>query len=68
MRIGDREAGLLSLLPLRRSMQLLARLVDTFGPFLIPATLFVVGVAGYAVLWLLTGRGEDWSAEDEAEG
>ncbi|WP_226012907.1 hypothetical protein [Halomicrobium salinisoli] len=49
-------------------MQLLARLVETFGPFLIPATLFVVGVAGYAVLWLLTGRGDDWAAEDEEEG
>ncbi|WP_225334075.1 hypothetical protein [Halomicrobium urmianum] len=49
-------------------MQVLARLVETFGPFLIPATLFVVGVVGYAVLWLLTGRGDDWTAEDEAEG
>jgi len=31
--------------------------VDTFGPFLIPMVVFVVGVAGYAILWLLTQWG-----------
>jgi len=29
-------------------------LVATFGPFLIPATLFVLGAIGYLFLWLLT--------------
>ena len=32
-------------------------LVDTFGPFLIPAVLFVVGVVGYAILIALTRYG-----------
>jgi hypothetical protein len=32
-------------------------LVETFGPFLIPATIFVVGVVGYGVLILLTRHG-----------
>ncbi|MBO4246507.1 MULTISPECIES: hypothetical protein [Halomicrobium] len=41
-----------------------ATAVDTFGPFLIPATLFVVGVAGYAVLWILTGQQRKWAADD----
>jgi len=31
--------------------------VETFGPFLIPAVLFVLGVAFYALLWWL-GRTE----------
>lgn len=29
-------------------------LISTFGPFLIPATLFVIGAIGYACLWFLT--------------
>jgi hypothetical protein len=32
-------------------------LVETFGPFLIPAVVFVLGVVGYALLWLLSQRG-----------
>ncbi len=32
-------------------------LVETFGPFLIPATMFVIGVVGYGVLILLTRYG-----------
>jgi hypothetical protein len=31
--------------------------VETFGPFLIAVAVFALGVAGYAVLWLLTRRG-----------
>jgi len=49
-------------------MQVVATLVETFGPFLIPATLFVVGVAGYAFLWVLTGRRTKWADEAEREG
>ena len=29
-------------------------LISTFGPFLIPATLFVLGGIGYFFLWLVT--------------
>jgi len=32
-------------------------LVETFGPFLIPATVFVVGAVGYGLLILLTRYG-----------
>lgn len=32
-------------------------LVETFGPFLIPATMFVVGVVGYGILIALTRYG-----------
>lgn len=32
-------------------------LVETFGPFLIPATVFVVGVVGYGILIFLTRYG-----------
>jgi hypothetical protein len=32
-------------------------IVDTFGPFLIPATLFVIGIVGYGILILLTRYG-----------
>lgn len=32
-------------------------LVETFGPFLIPATVFIVGLAGYGVLLYLTRAG-----------
>ncbi|MFB6297809.1 MAG: hypothetical protein ABEH56_04750 [Salinirussus sp.] len=31
--------------------------VETFGPFLIPVVVFVVGGIGYGVLWLLTRWG-----------
>ena len=48
-------------------MQVVADIVQTFGPFLIPATLFVVGVAGYAMLWVLTGRRNKWAATHERE-
>ena len=34
-----------------RPMGVLGAAVDTFGPFLIPAVLFVVGVVFYALLW-----------------
>jgi hypothetical protein len=30
---------------------------ETFGPFLIPAVVFVLGVVGYGLLWLLSRRG-----------
>ncbi len=29
-------------------------IVDTFGPFLVPATMFVLGAIGYAALYLYT--------------
>ncbi|MEF8908246.1 MAG: hypothetical protein V5A13_10325 [Haloarculaceae archaeon] len=29
-------------------------LVEAFGPFLIPVVVFVLGVAGYGMLWLLS--------------
>ena len=29
-------------------------LIATFGPFLIPATLFALGTVGYFFLWFLT--------------
>jgi hypothetical protein len=32
-------------------------LVETFGPFLIPATIFIVGVIGYGFLIVLTRYG-----------
>jgi hypothetical protein len=47
-------------------MGLVATVIDTFGPFLIPATLFVVGVAGYAALWVLTDQRDKWAADDTA--
>jgi|GEM_PF-3529377 len=49
-------------------MQVVAPLVETFGPFLIPATLFVVGVAGYAILWVLTGRRTKWADQADGDG
>jgi len=30
------------------------QVVETFGPFLIPAAVFVLGVVGYGLLWLLS--------------
>ena len=32
-------------------------IVDTFGPFLIPVVIFVLGLVGYLVLLVLTRRG-----------
>ena len=32
-------------------------LVETFGPFLIPAAIFAIGVVGYGILILLTRYG-----------
>ncbi len=41
-------------------------LVRTFGPFLIPATVFALGAIGYLLLWLLTRtRRQTYRAEDE---
>lgn len=40
-------------------------LVRTFGPFLIPATLFVLGAIGYLSLWLLTRRRRETYTADE---
>ena len=31
-----------------------ASLVETFGPFLVPVVVFVLGAAGYGLLWLLS--------------
>jgi hypothetical protein len=36
-------------------------LVRTFGPFVIPATIFLVGLAGYGVLFLLNRWLDTWS-------
>lgn len=46
-------------------MQIVSSLIETFGPFLIPATLFVVGVGAYAMLWVLTGQRDRWADEDD---
>lgn len=35
-------------------MGLVETLVGTFGPFLIPATVFAVGVLGYGLLYLVS--------------
>ena len=40
-------------------------LIATFGPFLIPATLFVLGAVGYGCLWLIT-RARRESYTDDA--
>jgi hypothetical protein len=41
--------------------ELIRTLFGTFGPFLIPATLFVAGVVGYLLLYALGRfRSEDW--------
>ena len=40
-------------------------LVRTFGPFLIPATLFVLGAIGYLFLWLVTRMRRETYADDE---
>lgn len=42
------------------------RLFETFGPFLIPATLFVLGLVGYLLLYALErSRTDDWFVEEE---
>ena len=39
-------------------------LISTFGPFLIPATLFVLGAIGYACLWLVTRSQRETYTDD----
>ncbi|TSD14008.1 hypothetical protein DP107_10230 [Haloglomus irregulare] len=39
-------------------------LVRTFGPFLIPVTVFAVGVVGYSVLYAVSSR----LGEDDSDG
>jgi len=39
-------------------------LVATFGPFLIPATLFVLGAIGYLFLYLVTRARRESYADD----
>jgi hypothetical protein len=39
-------------------------LVRTFGPFLIPVTVFAIGVVGYSVLYLVSG----YLREDDSDG
>jgi hypothetical protein len=42
------------------------RLFETFGPFLIPATLFVLGLVGYLLLYALErSRTDDWFVEED---
>jgi hypothetical protein len=36
-------------------------LFRTFGPFVIPATIFVIGLVGYGLLFLLTRWLDSWS-------
>jgi hypothetical protein len=45
-------------------MAFLEEVVRTFGPFLIPATVFAVGVVGYAALYLVSR----WLSGDRADG
>jgi len=40
-------------------------LIETFGPFLIPATLFVLGAVGYLALWLITRSQTETYTADE---
>jgi len=43
----------------------LSRIIETFGPFLIPATLFVLGAIGYVALYLITRyRRETYTADE----
>ncbi|WP_324661964.1 hypothetical protein [Haloarcula sediminis] len=39
-------------------------LIATFGPFLIPATLFALGAVGYLFLYLLTRARRETYADD----
>ncbi|MFO7926430.1 MAG: hypothetical protein ACQET5_02910 [Halobacteriota archaeon] len=42
------------------------RLFETFGPFLIPATLFALGLIGYLLLYAIErSRTDDWFVEEE---
>lgn len=40
---------------------LVEALVRTFGPFVIPATVFVIGLAGYGFLFVLNHWLDRWS-------
>ena len=40
---------------------LVETLVRTFGPFVIPATIFVVGLVGYGLLFALNRWLDTWS-------
>ena len=41
------------------------RLFETFGPFLIPATIFLIGAVGYLILYAIErSRNEDWLGGD----
>ena len=40
-------------------------LIETFGPFLIPATLFVLGAIGYLFLWLVTRSRRNTYTDDK---
>ena len=42
----------------------LETLISTFGPFLIPATLFVLGAIGYLFLWLVTRSRRETYTDD----
>lgn len=46
-------------------LSVIETLVETFGPFLIPATLFVLGAIGYLFLWLLTRSKRETYTADE---
>ncbi|MDS0281678.1 hypothetical protein [Haloarcula onubensis] len=39
-------------------------LIETFGPFLIPATLFVLGAIGYLFLYLMTRSRRETYTDD----
>jgi len=43
----------------------LETLIATFGPFLIPATLFALGAIGYLFLWFLTRSRHETYIDDE---
>jgi hypothetical protein len=43
----------------------LAFLIRTFGPFLIPATLFALGTVGYLCLWFLTRQRRETYIADQ---
>ena len=41
------------------------RLFETFGPFLIPATLFILGAIGYLFLYAVErSRSDDWFSDE----
>ncbi len=41
-------------------------LIATFGPFLIPATLFVLGAIGYLFLYLVTRARRETYTDDQS--